>query len=148
MAIRCYIVDIDGTVANAAHRVHHIKKSPKDWDSFHAGVHLDKPHMHMWTLLRHLQDSGVDFVYVSGRPERNREATLKWLYDHEFPYASALYMRAEKDFRDDSIVKSELLDKLLAEGWSPIMAFDDRDRVVKMWRERGVPCLQVAEGNF
>jgi len=28
------------------------------------------------------------------------------------------------------------------------MVFDDRDKVVNMWRENGIPCLQVAPGNF
>jgi hypothetical protein len=28
------------------------------------------------------------------------------------------------------------------------MAFDDRSQVVKMWRKRGVPCAQVADGDF
>ena len=26
--------------------------------------------------------------------------------------------------------------------------FDDRDKVVKMWREEGLTCMQVAPGNF
>jgi hypothetical protein len=59
-----------------------------------------------------------------------------------------LYMRRRNDRRPDYIVKAELLDQLLADGYRPIMAFDDRDQVVKMWREKGVPCAQVAEGNF
>lgn len=29
-----------------------------------------------------------------------------------------------------------------------IFALDDRDRVVKMWREQGLKVLQVAEGDF
>ena len=32
--MNCIIVDIDGTLANVEHRVHHLLKSPKDWDSF------------------------------------------------------------------------------------------------------------------
>ena len=26
--------------------------------------------------------------------------------------------------------------------------FEDRDRVVKMWRDLGITCFQVAEGDF
>jgi len=26
--------------------------------------------------------------------------------------------------------------------------FDDRDKVVKMWRNQGLRCCQVAEGDF
>ena len=29
-----------------------------------------------------------------------------------------------------------------------VCVFDDRDKVVKMWRENGLDCFQVANGNF
>jgi len=45
-------------------------------------------------------------------------------------------------------VKREMLDRIRADGYNPIMAFEDRSRVVKMWREAGIPCAQVAEGDF
>jgi hypothetical protein len=41
-----------------------------------------------------------------------------------------------------------MADKL---GFTPentFLVLDDRDQVVKMWRERGFRCLQVANGNF
>ena len=75
-----------------------------------------------------------------------RQETEVWLKDHRL--VGPLYMRAKHDKRADYIVKGELRDRILADGWEPIMAFDDRDQVVKMWRERGVPCAQVAEGDF
>jgi hypothetical protein len=34
------------------------------------------------------------------------------------------------------------------DGFEPIMVFDDRNRVVKALRAAGVPCAQVAEGDF
>jgi hypothetical protein len=61
---------------------------------------------------------------------------------------AALYMRADGDHRPDFQVKGELLDRLIGDDWNPLMAFDDRDQVVKMWRQRGIPCAQVADGNF
>jgi hypothetical protein len=29
-----------------------------------------------------------------------------------------------------------------------LCVFDDRDKVVKMWRENGINCFQVAPGDF
>jgi hypothetical protein len=60
----------------------------------------------------------------------------------------ALYMRPARDSRDDGIVKSELLDRIIADGYEPWLAIDDRDRVVEMWRARGLTCLQCAPGDF
>jgi hypothetical protein len=73
--------------------------------------------------------------------------TKEWL-KREVGVSEPLYMRDARDRRPDYIVKAELLDRLLADGYRPIMAFDDRDQVVKMWRAKGVPCAQVAEGKF
>jgi hypothetical protein len=33
-------------------------------------------------------------------------------------------------------------------GFEPTLSFDDRDRVVKMWREEGIRCFQVDYGDF
>jgi hypothetical protein len=41
------LVDIDGTLADCTHRLHHIQKQPKDWDAFFAGRgagHVADPH--------------------------------------------------------------------------------------------------------
>lgn len=144
----CYIVDIDGTIADNSHRLHHIQKCPKNWDAFFAEVGGDKPIPHMVRLLDDLQQYWVRFVYVTGRPERCRRDTERWLDRNDLPIGEEMYMRADGDRRPDYIVKKEMLDRLLAEGWTPIMAFVDRDSVVAMWRENGVPCAQVAPGAF
>ena len=34
------------------------------------------------------------------------------------------------------------------DGERLIAVFEDRDRVVAMWRDAGVPCFQVAPGDF
>lgn len=86
-------------------------------------------------------------VFVSGRSAEVRRETEDWL-ERETGLRGPLYMRCERDKRPDYIVKAELLDQLQADGYQPLMAFDDRDRGVKMWRSKGIPCAQVAEGDF
>jgi len=89
----------------------------------------------------------TQLVFVTGRSDHVRRSTREWLSDHGLG-GGALFMRKFGDHRDDDIVKGELLDEVLAVGYRPIMAFDDRSRVVAMWRARGVPCAQVAPGDF
>jgi predicted secreted acid phosphatase len=146
MAIRCFLFDIDGTVANLSHRLHHIQKAPKDWDAFFDACRDDTPIAAIVSLAVHLQSTST-IVYVSGRSDRTRESTVWWLKQHGINNGP-IYMRKEGDRRPDNIVKSELLDQILADGYEPIMVFDDRNQVVKMWRERGIVCAQVAEGDF
>lgn len=143
----CYVFDIDGTLADCSHRLHHIQKSPKDWRTFFAECKGDFPITHIVDLATTLFMADQQIVYVSGRSDECREATLEWLQRHGLPDAP-LYMRKAGDYRNDDIVKGELLDAVLADDLRPVMAFDDRDRVVAMWRARGIPCAQVAPGNF
>lgn len=148
--MNCYIVDIDGTVADASHRIHLIQNKPKNWPAFFDAAKDDAPILHMRPIVQSLWFHG-HVAYMSGRPERIRDVTQDWLKKHKFNISlnpATLYMRADGDFRDDSIVKRELLEKLRDDGYRPVMAFDDRDRVVRMWRENGIPCAQVAPGDF
>ena len=144
---RCYIFDIDGTLADLTHRLPHIQKDPKDWRAFFAACDADAPIPHIIELARDLDLADRAIIYVSGRSDECRAATEAWLKRHKLP-AGKLYMRAEGDHRPDDIVKAELLAELRGQGYEPVMAFDDRNRVVKQWRASGVPCAQVADGDF
>jgi len=63
------------------------------------------------------------------------------------PY-DALYMRAHKDGRRDSVVKVELFDAHVRDAYDVTCVLDDRDQVVEAWRALGLTVLQVAEGDF
>lgn len=57
-------------------------------------------------------------------------------------------MRADGDHQDDQHLKRRLLARIRADGFDPVLAIDDRRRVVEMWRAEGLICAQVADGNF
>jgi phosphoglycolate phosphatase-like HAD superfamily hydrolase len=145
-----YLIDIDGTIADNKHREWVLKENrPRpNWDLFFNLAGQDKPFPHMVKLLHDLRSDGSVIIYVTGRPERLRVLTENWIEDHGFPLATRMFMRTDGDHRPDEIIKAEILDALLATGHKITMAFDDRNKVVAMWRARGIPCAQVAEGNF
>ena len=60
----------------------------------------------------------------------------------------ALYMRQQGDYRQDSIVKVELLQQIRDKYGNPYLWFDDRQQVVDAIRAAGVKVLQVAPGDF
>src|ERR1700742_4444527 len=128
---RCYIFDLDGTLADCGHRLHHIKSTPKNYRAFFAACKEDGPIPHMVELALHLQKI-EKLVFVSGRSDEVREETSAWLKGHNL--TGPLYMKRSSDNRPDYIAKSELPDQIIADGFAPIMAFEDRDQVVKMWR--------------
>jgi hypothetical protein len=144
---KCFIIDIDGTIADGSHRQHFLQQTPRDWDAFFKACVDDKPIEHMWWLVMTLSERWP-IVYVSGRSDLVRAETEAWLHKHAFPWPAPLYMRKQGDYTDDSLLKIQLLAQLREDGYEPIMAFDDRNRVVKAWRAAGIPCAQVAEGDF
>jgi phosphoglycolate phosphatase-like HAD superfamily hydrolase len=143
---RVYVFDIDGTLSDTTHRQHLI---PKDWPAFFAACDRDPPIPHMIEVASHIAGAD-DILFATGRSEDVREKTLAWLRAHlgMWIFSEDLYMRPSGDHRADTIVKSELMDQVIADGWTPVMVFEDRTSVVNMWRERGIPCCQVAPGDF
>lgn len=145
--MKAWIFDMDGTLANTGHRKHFLEKHPKDWHGWHSLAHLDEPHHDIVQFTDVAFELGYKVIICSGRGEEQRELTARWLAIHRVDH-SHLYMRRAGDRRDDSIIKLELLELMRADGFDPVLAFDDRDRVVAAWRSAGIRCLQVAPGSF
>ena len=142
------ISDIDGTVADASHRLDFIRTKPKNWKAFFQAQIHDKVFLDIQFLLHSLKNSGCRIIMVTGRPELYREDTIEWLSNNNLSIYDKLYMRPHNDFREDDIIKEKILVKMLEEGYNPKLVLEDRDRVVAMWRRNGIRCLQVQDGNF
>ena len=143
------VFDLDGTLADTAHRVHYLEQKPKDWGGFFAAAKDDPPiAVTCKVFLRlHMASTVDDHVGIwTARPERFRRDTLEWLNRQGLWHAHVeLRMRPEGDYRHDTIVKGEWL----AESpWRPDVVFEDRARMVEFWRSQGITCYQVASGDF
>lgn len=148
------IVDIDGTVADITHRLHHVKVAEglaPNWDAFFDDCHNDTPITNVCNIVNDLHDSGHQIIFVSGRSDRVRSKTMLWIQRHVL-FHCYIFMRKAGDHRPDEILKTELLDQAQQTiGFTDaeiLCVIDDRKRVVDMWRKRGLLCLQVAEGDF
>ena len=133
------IFDIDGTIADLTRRLHYITTKPKNWPAFNKAISNDKPIWQVIEVLFSLKNDGWRIIFCSGRSEDSRQDTIDWLVDYGiWDKVSGLYMRKSKDYRSDDIIKEELLNQILKDGYNPLMVFDDRKRVVEMWRRRGL----------
>jgi len=91
--------------------------------------------------------AGYKIVFLSGRKDTYEAATRRFIDKHlGIPYE--LYMRSASDSRKDSITKVELFDQHIRGKYNPFFVLDDRDQVVRVWRDLGLTCFQVADGNF
>lgn len=143
-----FICDIDGTVADNKHREHFLHRSPKDWDGFFAEAFKDEPKSNVLDIASYLRlVCGWRFVFVTGRNEQQRDITVQWLREHAVRY-DHLYMRAADDRRPDHEIKREIYVHDIEPHFDVKLVLDDRTSVVKMWRELGLECWQVAAGDF
>ena len=98
-------------------------------------------------LMKLRRTPGAQTILCSGRSDDTRAVTEKWLSDNRIPF-DALFMRRAGDYRQDSIVKVELLAQIRQWHGEPYIWFDDRNQVVDAIRAQGVRVLQVAPGDF
>lgn len=154
------IVDIDGTIANCSHRLHHIKGMSDeaatfeaDWDAFYADCMDDTAIEPVCDLVRSLIEQDWVIILMTGRSDLYREETERWLAMHDIWY-DMLLMRKHGDHTDDEKIK-RVWYRMLKRGQIslrgmdvPKLAIEDRKRVVEMWREEGLVCLQCAKGEF
>lgn len=136
MKQKAIIVDIDGTLA------HMNGRSPYDYTQ----VHLDLVDPIIRDMVARYYETHRVFV-LSGRKAECYQSTQQWLIDNQVMH-NVLYMRKDDDNREDSVVKSEIFYNEIFPKYDVDFVLDDRDRVVQMWRDIGLKCLQVAPGNF
>ena len=168
------IFDLDGTLAIIDKRW--IKagspsgKTPTpgkmDWDVFFDpdNIKLDEPNHPVIKMAQLFNHDGFNIVIFSGRNDRSFHTTKDWLARHQVPF-HLLVMRPDK-FKEDSwpiangnpatkemrFMPDEILKKKMLDTFVDIddvfLVVDDRNKVVKMWRDLGLNTFQVAPGDF
>ena len=148
-----YIFDIDGTLANDRHRSHFLQFGPKNWDAYFSRLKYDSPIVPVGQICRDLIEHGsYRIFFLTGRSDLYRRGTLNWLQSHVHPSITEdqLYMRPKNDYRDDTVVKLEeyrKIEAILDQNETILGVFEDRKRVVEMWRENGIFVFDVSQGK-
>lgn len=150
-----YIFDLDGTLANCRHRLPILSSGTDDrWDRFFAACLDDAPIKPVIQTLRLLLSDKADVWIWTGRSESVRNFTRFWLWTHAgltVPEDGGdfLKMRPIDDHTPDDQLKFSWLWAMKPKDRARLTAvFEDRDRVVAMWRNNGVKCFQVNYGDF
>ena len=91
---------------------------------------------------------GYSIILLSGREEKFRDPTLRFLTKNSIEFDSLL-MRKTGDSRKDAIIKKEIFDAEIRDKYFIEFVLDDRNQVVDMWRnELQLTCFQVYYGDF
>ena len=137
------LCDLDGTLCDIEHRLKYGKGEEKNWDKFFSGISDDKLRYDVRTKVLDAT-IGNKLILVSARPEKYRKVTEDWLYNYGIDY-EVLIMREDNDKRNDTEVKSDMYEKYF-KNLNIIKIFDDRPRVIRMWREKGLEVEDVGNG--
>lgn len=138
------VFDLDGTLALTEHREHFLTAGPKkDWRGFYAACGGDAPCHPLIETARGLILAGEKVEIWTGRSDEVAEQTRHWLLAQGL-YGAPIRMRKAGDHRPDTDLKREWME----EFGRPDLVFEDRARMVAMWRSHGIVCCQVAPGEF
>lgn len=169
---RFLIVDVDGTLANCEHRMHHLKSTfhkmdcnwtltglpacdaangrcpqcgmsiKKNWPAFFADIDKDTPIQPIFNLVGLLSNT-YQIIVVSGRPINPcGRPTEDWLLRHGLD-PLFLFMRDGQDKRSDVKCKGEIADLLPLDRVAYVI--DDRPQIIKMWRTKRLTTLTVGD---
>ncbi|UNM12721.1 hypothetical protein J4032_15395 [Streptomyces formicae] len=117
------VFDLDGTLAETGHRQHYLERRPRDWDGFFAAAPDDTPLADGIRLVVEARQE-CEVVYLTGRPERCRAATVEWLDRHGLP-AGRIWMRRNDDRRPARTTKLETLRRLARSREIRMLVDDD-----------------------
>ncbi|MFJ8311508.1 MULTISPECIES: hypothetical protein [unclassified Streptomyces] len=128
------VFDLDGTLADSAHRQHFLDRKPRDWDAFFGAAPADPPLAEGVELCLKTAEE-CEVVYLTGRPERCREDTVEWLAGQALP-AGRIHMRRNDDRRPARATKLEIL-RGLGRGREVRMLVDDDELVCDAAEQAG-----------
>jgi len=145
------IFDLDGTLALIdKRRSKSLQKSGKlNWEVFFSpeNIQLDEPNTPVIKTFQAMKQAVFQVGIFSGRDSISRKETEVWLKENGIQF-DFLKMRPQGDCTPDDVLKKMWLDEMISDGKEILCVFDDRDKVVKMWRENGISCFQVNYGDF
>lgn len=140
--MRAIIVDMDGTLCDVTSIRHYVKGKRRNFRAFHEASRFCPTRPEVEASVRAAHAHGFAVVIVTARDARYERATRDFLDRNDIPF-DALFMRAWGDQRKDTVVKDEIFAQIVAAGFEPVVAIDDRRDIAEVWESHGVVTIIV-----
>jgi hypothetical protein len=143
---RVALFDIDGVLAASWNRSALI--DTESWDAFHAASVEDEPIEEILDIAHAMYETELWYiVLLTGRPEKWRNITMRWLLQHDAPMHELL-MRPDDDYRPAAEVKLDII-RTRWPGLNPkaTIVFEDHEPTAAAWRGLGFTTLLVTAYN-
>lgn len=149
--INLVVIDLDGTLCNCSHRVHHAQNG--DWDAFHEGLMDDTLVIPVGNIAHMFDENGFTVIALTGRPDKYRKLTMEWMQKAHVRHCfSDILMRPDDDYTHDAELKIRLLEEYCGSKELVLaqvhLVLDDRDKVVEAMRNYGLTVFQTRQGDY
>ena len=141
----CILVDMDATLCfNTTGRPffgHGAAEAMKD----------DIPCMEICHLVNnYILDDSVEVIILTGREDTPeiRKATEQWLKEHLIGNVDKILMRPPHNNQKGQDCKLNIYKTFVEPKYNVLFVLEDSSKVVKMWRDNGIVCLQVNDGTM
>ncbi|MFT4868273.1 MAG: hypothetical protein ACI9LV_000900 [Candidatus Nanohaloarchaea archaeon] len=135
------VIDLDGTISDNSHRKHLIEGESKNWKEYLKRCSEDEAVSEVLDFVKELR-SDHRIVIITARSEEVRERTVNWLNEKDVPYDQLFMLEKDKRNIEDHEFKREKLERLE----NPVLAVDDKESNLRMFREEGLKSYMV-NGN-
>jgi hypothetical protein len=139
------LLDLDHTIANSFWRDSMI--GVNSWDEYHEASKDDKPFKIISRLVNSLAAMNYVIIGITGRNEKFRQLTTKWLLEHRID-VDELLMRPDGDFSKNGDVKTKLIENRFKGNYKLIQfLIDDNEDTIRIFQLLGITTLQVRNIN-
>ena len=134
----CVICDLDATLAL------HMGREPFDWSL----IETDKIDTRLRYLLNCFMADDIPVMFITGRNNSARKATLDWLNKNLMFKDWKLFTRADRDFSHGDDYKEKVYHEQIEGKYNVLCVFEDSNKCVKRWRELGLLTCQVENNDY
>lgn len=148
--------DLDGVISDASWRQYYLRGGRRDWRGFFTAAQHDPPLQAGLGLFASVarkaqaQPPGPAPVILTARPNYVAGITRRWLADHGV-HADLLILRPSAgrgSYGSSTDFKHYELSRLRSAGYQVVLAIDDDERNVDMFRSEGVFSLYRHSGYY
>ena len=140
------IFDMDGTLVDVSPVRHYVEGDSRNFRAFHEASRFCPPRPDVLAIMRHPMNAGRAVVIVTARDARFERVTRDWLARNGISF-DALFMRPWGDQRRDTEVKNDIHAAIIAAGFEPTLAVDDRADIAAVWESHGIPTILVSQDD-
>jgi predicted kinase len=133
---RAIICDLDGTLATIGNRT--------PYDASNCDL-VDIPKEMTVETVRLYYSAGYKIIFCSGRMEKDRAPTMRFIEKCLPEIEYQLLMRKDNDQRKDAIAKEEIFNESIKEKYWVRLVLDDRISVCRLWHNMGLNLFRVGD---